>query len=352
MSNKLNKNKSEKPKSIAKRILKVLLILFICLVIVVISTFVTGMIYLNTQLEKVQYDNLTKSEIFIDETVENDLSNYRNIALLGIDAQSDTFSRGNRSDCIMIISINKSNNQVKIASVYRDTYLDIDNRGLDKVTHAYSFGEAKLALSTLNKNLDLNISEYVAINFDTVRTVVDSVGGIDVKIEKDEISPLNKYINGLNRQFGSSSANITEPGKYHLDGVQALAYGRIRYTNGGDHKRTERMRDVLLSVFDKAKKMDVVTLNKLLDVILPHVRTNISKNEIITTIPSLRSYNVTENFGWPYETDGKMINKVWYGVPIDLAKNVSELHKQLFNEENYVPSETVQKISDSIKKVR
>lgn len=350
MSKKKSSEASASKKT-AKRILKAVLIIFVSLTIVAVTSFITALIYLNSKLKKIEYDNLTKSDIYIDNSVDESLSNYRNIAIFGIDARSDTFSRGNRSDCIMILSLNKTTNEVKIASVYRDTYLDIDNHGLDKVTHAYSFGEAKLALNTINKNLDLNISEYVAINFDTVRTAVDSVDGIDMNLDAQEVKYINGYINGLNSQFKTSSANITKPGNYHLDGVQALAYGRIRYTDGGDYKRTERMRDVLLAVFDKAQHMDVVKLNNLLDILLPHVRTNISKKEILSMIPSIKSYSVTENFGWPYEVDGRLINKVWYGVPIDLEKNVSMLHKQLFNQDDYTPSETVKNISDSIKKV-
>jgi len=353
LENEENKNvaneNTKKSKKILKVILKIFLIIFVSIVIFVLTTFLTALIYLNSKFGKIEFDNLTKSDVYIDNNIDKELSDYRNIAILGIDARSDTFSRGNRSDCIMIVSINKKNKDVKIASVYRDTYLDIENRGLDKVTHAYSFGEARLAINTLNRNLDLNISEYVAINFDTVRTAVDEVGGVTITLDADEVKYINGYINALNKQFGTSSKNITKPGTYNLDGVQALAYGRIRYTNGGDYKRTERMRDVLLAVFDKAKKSDIATLNNLLDTMLPHVRTNISKNNILALIPSIASYNVTDNFGWPYEVDGKIINKVWYGVPVNLEANVSKLHKQLFNQDNYTPSATVQTISNDIK---
>lgn len=316
-------------------VLKIFLIIFIPIVIIAITIFSTIYIYLNNKLGKIQYDELKKADVFIDDRVDSELSGkYRTIALLGIDARSDTFNRGNRSDCIMLISLNEKTGDVKIASVYRDTYLDIDNRGLDKVTHAYSFGEAQLALSTLNKNLDLNIYEYVAINFDTVRTIVNEIGGVQMYITDEEA----KHI------FGISSA-----GTYNLNGEQALAYGRIRKASGGDYKRTERMREVLIAVFDKAKKMNVASLNHLLDVMLPHVRTNIQKNEIISFIPKIASYNVNENFGWPYNTSGQMINGVWYGMPHDLESDVSKLHKQLFNQDNYQVSEKVHEISEKIK---
>lgn len=331
------------------KVLKFFLILLISIIVIIVSAFVTINIMLNKKLDKINYVTLPKEDVYIDEQVseDNTLTEYRNIALLGIDAREDTFDVGNRSDCIMIISINNKTGEVKIASVYRDTYLDINGRGLDKVNHAYSFGGPALSISTLNKNLDLDITEFVAINFDTVRSAVDSVGGVSVTLDAQEIKYINGYINALNKQFGTSSANITSPGTYNLDGTQALAYSRIRYTDGGDYKRTERMRDVLMLTFDKAKSMGVGELNDLADTILPHISTNISKKEIKDIIPKVTSYKVINNFGWPYNTKG-YTGAAWYGVPVDLETNVKELHKELFGQEDYEVSSTVKEISQSI----
>lgn len=311
---------------------KFLLISFIALLIIILSAFTTFYILLNNKLNKIDYVDLKKTDVYIDEKVDKDLSDYRNIALLGIDARADTFSAGNRSDCIMIISINKTTGDVKIASVYRDTYLNINGYGLDKVTHAYSFGGPALAISTLNKNLDLNISEFVTVNFETVRTVVDSIGGVNITIDSDEV----KFING-----------ISSPGTYNLNGDQALTYSRIRHTDGGDYKRTERMREVLLAVFNKSKTLGIGELNNLADIILPHISTNISKSEIMSLLPKIASYSVKENFGWPYKVEG-YTGAAWYGVPVDLQTNVKQLHEDLFDENNYEPSSTVKEISKSI----
>jgi len=342
------KIKKQKPKKKMNIFVKILLTLLILIVVFVTVVFSTSYIYLKNKLGKIDYVDLKSTEITINHGVDESLATYRNIALLGIDARSDTFGTGNRSDCIMILSLNEKTKDVKIASVYRDTYLNIDGHGLDKVTHAYSYGGPKLALNTLNKNLDLNITEFVAINFDTVRVVVDSIGGVEIPINSQEVKYINGYINGLNKQFGTSSANITTPGTYKLDGVQALAYSRIRYTDGGDYKRTERMRDVFMAVFKKAKTMNISELNNLANTILPHVSTNISENEIMGMIPKAISFNIKDSFGWPYETEGKMITKVWYGVPINLQKNVSKLHESLFNEVDYEPTDTVKNISNDI----
>ena len=329
------------------KVLKFFLILLISIIVVIVSTAITLNSMLNKKLDKINYVTLPKEDVYVDEQIADDLNEYRNIALLGIDAREDTFSVGNRSDCIMIISINNKTGEVKIASIYRDTYLDINGRGLDKVNHAYSFGGPALSISTLNKNLDLDITEFVAINFDTVRAAVDSVGGVSVTLDAQEVKYINGYINALNNQFGTSSANITQPGTYNLDGTQALAYSRIRYTDGGDQKRTERMRDVLMLTFSKAKSMGVGELNNLADTILPHISTNISKKEIKDIIPKVASYKVIKNFGWPYNTKG-YTGAAWYGVPVDLETNVKELHKELFGQEDYEVSSTVKEISESI----
>lgn len=326
---------------------KILLFIFIAIIIIVLVAVGSAYFWARHKWGQMEYVNLTKSDIEVNPGVEESLKGYRNIVLLGLDAREDSFGTGNRSDCIMIVSLNQDTKEVKIASVYRDTYLNIDGYGLDKVTHAYSYGGPKLALSTLNKNLDLNISEFVAINFDTVHTVVDSVGGVSIKIEPEELKYINNYITGIDKQFGTSTEKITTTGWHNLNGVQALAYSRIRYTDGGDYKRTERMRDVLIAVFEKAKTMNVSELNSLSNTILPHVSTNIDVNEALSMLPQLTSIKVNESFGWPYEVKGITLDR-WYGVPVTLEDNVSKLHEALFNEKNYVPSDTVKNISTSI----
>lgn len=343
----MSKHSEVKEKKKVGLVSKILLIIFIAIIIFVLVAGVSGYFWAKHKWDKMDYVDLSSSDIEVNPGVNESLKGYRNIVLLGLDAREDNFGTGNRSDCIMIISLNQETKNVKIASVYRDTYLNIDGHGLDKVTHAYSYGGPKLALSTLNKNLDLNITEFVAVNFDTVHTVVDSVGGVDINIEQSELKYINNYITAADKQFGTSTQKITTTGKQTLNGVQALAYSRIRYTEGGDYKRTERMRDVLIAVFEKAKTMSVSDLNSLSDTILPHVSTNININEAIGMLPQLTNINVNESIGWPYEVKGITLDR-WYGVPVTLEENVSKLHKDLFNETDYNPSDTVKNISTSI----
>lgn len=310
-----------------KKILKILLIF---LLIVIIAGVATVAIFLRTKLNKINYENVTANDIEINEGVEEVLTGYTNIALLGLDAQDATFTNS-RSDCIMLISINNDTKDVKIVSVYRDTYLDLEGYGLDKVTHAYAYGKAPVALSTINKNLDLDITKYVTIDFDSVINIVDAIGGVEISLTNAEASQV---------------PGISGAGTYNLTGKQALAYGRIRKIDT-DYARTERMRNVVIKVFEKAKTLSFTQLNLLIDELLPEVTTNINQTEIISYASKITTYNVTESFGWPYNVKG-YTGAAWYAAPVTLESNVKQLHEELFENEEYEVSETVKRISQSI----
>ena len=307
---------------------KFLKFLGIFLLIIIIACVATAVVFVKTKLNKINYENVTANEIEINDGVEEVLKGYTNIALLGLDTQDATFTNS-RSDCIMIISINNDTKEVKIASVYRDTYLNIDGHGLDKVTHAYAFGKAPLALSVINKNLDLDITEYVTIDFDSVINIVDAMGGVEITVTSAEAGQI---------------PGISAAGTYNLTGTQALAYGRKIDT---DYARTERMRNVVIKVFEKAKKLSLTQLNSLIDQLLPEVTTNISQTEILSYASKIGGYNVTDSFGWPYEVRGYN-GAIWYAAPVNLEANVKKLHEQLFENEEYEVSETVKEISQSI----
>ena len=193
----------------------------------------------------------------------------------------------------------------------------------------------------------MNINEFVTVNFDSVAEAVDQLGGVQLTITSDEIKYINGYIDETSKVTGKTSKHITEPGTYTVDGVQAVAYSRIRYTDGGDYKRTERMRTVIEAMFSKLKTKNLNQINSFADKILPHVYTNISATDIISMVPSMSKYKVTESIGWPYDTKGKTMDR-WYGIPITLESNVTQLHKEAFGEENYTPSDIVKSISESI----
>ena len=253
---------------------------------------------------------------------------------------------------MMIASINQETNEIKLISVYRDTYVYVMENGtkrLDKITHAYSYGGAQNTLKSLNEAMDLNITEFVTVNFDAVIAAVDSLGGVYIDIDKSEIKYVNDYIDATSESSGVKSSHITHSGRQKLDGVQAVSYTRVRYTTGGDYKRTERMRTVVEAMLSKAKTLNVGQLNSFADTILPKIRTNISTSEIWGLIPKLASFKVTESIGWPYDTKGITLDR-WYGVPVTLQSNVERLHKEAFEQEDYEASDTVKEMSAAIVK--
>ena len=300
--------------------------------------------YVYNKLSKVNYVELENIEI--NEGVEEQLKGYRNIVLFGVDARANTYDNS-RSDCIIIASINEDTNEVKLTSIYRDTYVYIEGHGYDKITHAYAYGGPELAINTINKNFDLDITEFVAVNFDAVVDIIDAIDGVNITIESDELNYINDYISAVDSQMGKITPKVTKTGNQTLSGVQALAYSRIRYTAGGDYKRTERMRDVLNASFSKAKTMSVGKLNNLADILLPKVYTNITSNEILGMIPNITKYNVVSSIGWPYEVKGITLDR-WYGVPVTLESNVKKLHADLFGNEGYEVSSKVKEYSNGI----
>lgn len=330
-----------------KKVLKVIGIILLVLIVLVLILAGTGYFYVHSKLGKVEQVEINENDLNVSKEVEEKLSGYRNIALFGVDSRDSSLGAGNRSDCIIIASINNDTKKVKLVSVYRDTYVDIDGYGLDKITHAYAYGGPQLALKTLNENLDLNIKEFVTVNFDAVANAINALGGVEINVTSEELGYLNSYLAETSRVTGIETEKITETGLQTLDGVQAVAYSRIRYTSGGDYKRTERMRDVVEAMFKKAKTKTIGELNSLADEILPQVKTNIKVNEMISLTPTLLTYEITDSIGWPYEVKGITTDR-WYGVPVTLEENVKRLHKDAFGEEEYKPSNAVKEISDRI----
>lgn len=338
--------KKKKKKSKLKRVIIVFLIILFMLISMALGVIVGyGYNMIGQMNQDVSFD---KSQIEINEGVET--TGYINLYLFGVDARSQKNSyEGSLSDVIMVVSINQDTKKVKIASVYRDTYLqNTKTKSFDKITHAFGSGGPSLSMSTLNTNLDLDITEYVAINFNVVVDVVDAVGGVTIDLTSEEAYHINAYIDEINKDTGHKSKRITKAGTYTLDGVQACAYARIRYTSGGDWKRTERQREVLQKVFEKAKTMKLTDLNNLATKVLKQVSTNVDTKEILYLASQAGNYQIEETKGWPFEVADYQPAGVWYGVPKNLEKQVVGLHEYLFEDEEYQVSETVKAISDKM----
>ena len=341
---------NERKKKKMNKGLKIFLIILLILFIIVAGLGVAGYTFVNGKIGKMQKENIDTTAVGINEETKQELKGYRNIALLGIDSRADDYGLGNRSDCIIIASINQETNEVKLISVYRDTYVYVTESGkerLDKITHAYSYGGAQNTLKSLNEALDLNITEFVTVNFDAVIAAVDSLGGVYIDIDSSEVNYINDYIDATSESSGVKSSHITHAGNQKLDGVQAVSYSRVRYTAGGDYKRTERMRTVVEAMLSKAKTLGIGQLNSFADTILPKIRTNISSSEIWGLVPKLASFKVIGSLGWPYETKGVTLDR-WYGVPVTLQSNVEKLHKEAFGQDDYEASDTVKEMSSAI----
>lgn len=344
---KVKKGKTKTNKKKKGRWLKVLGTILLTIILILAILIGLAYMYITNKLSKMNTVQLDESQLGITAEASTKLAKYRNIAIFGVDSREDDYGKGNRSDCMIIASINNETKEVRLISVYRDTYVNIQGHGLDKITHAYSYGEAPLAINTLNTNLDLNISEFVTVNFDSVSDAVDELGGVTINIENEEIKYINDYIDATAQITHKTAKHVTSAGRQTLDGVQAVAYSRIRYTAGGDYKRTERMRNVIEAMANKLKSKNIMEINNFMDEILPKVYTNISQKTVMSMIPDMMNYKVSTSIGWPYEVKGITLDR-WYGVPVTLESNVIKLHQELFDDPDYTLPESIKTTSNSI----
>lgn len=342
------KEKTKKKKSNKGLIVAVVLIFM--LVSSVIALLIWGMNFLNDQLDKITREEINRNELNINEGVREDLANYRNILLLGIDARDMNSDENTRSDAMIIVSINKETSDIRMISIYRDTYLDLGERvGLDKLTHAYYYGGAQQTVASINENLDLNIEEFVVVNWKAVADAVDALGGVEIEVLDSELEELNKYINETARTTGGAKDKVTKAGKQTLNGVQAVTYARIRKDSiEGDRRRNERMKILIKAAFDKMKTMGVTELDDMTNLVLPQIKTNMTNTEMLDLMLDFPAYTMGDNTSWPYDWMDFTYYGVWYGPPVTLNSNVSQLHEEYFGQKNYEPTEAVQDISYEI----
>lgn len=300
--------------------------------------------------------SLSDIESYISDEVKSSqesgsMAGYTNIALFGLDSTEGDLSAGNnRSDIMIIASINNSTGDIKLVSLYRDTYLDIGGGNYQKANAAYAYGGPEQAVQMLNTNLDLNISDYVVTGFEGIASVIDAVGGIEIDVAEEEISHLNNYQTTMSQETGLEYKEVTQAGPQTLTGLQATAYCRIRYTDGGDFKRTERQKEVLSKTFDKLKASGPLTMISVANTVMDKVRTSLSMTEIAALAVKATTYSISDTTGVPTES----LRTVGYigdqscVIPIHLSDNVVWLHQYLFNDTSYAVSSTVQEISNTI----
>ena len=310
----------------------------------------------NTGVQKV---SIKEDDIIVkmNENVKNNetMKGYRNIALFGVDSRTGALTQKTRTDTIMIASINLATKEVKLCSVYRDTYLNqmggTDSFG--KCNASYAYGGAEQAIMMLNSNLDMDITDFITIGFEGLRDVIDALGGVEIEVDEEEIAHINNYQISMVESMGGSYTPVRNVGYQTLDGLQATAYCRIRYTAGNDFKRTERQREVLKATLDKAKTASVSDLTKICTNVFSEVYTSLDLNEILEILTEVTQYNIVDEGGFPEEsmvTTGTIGSKGSCVIPLDLESNVVWLHEFLFDEQGYTPSENVSNYSVQIYK--
>lgn len=325
----------------------------VCFSGILLCFVATGVIYVAAKLGKIETEEIPKEDIIINEEVEQKLADlgegYLNVALFGVDSREGDLGEGTRTDCIIVASLNKETKEIRMVSVYRDTVLDLSEGTLQKCNAAYSFGGAKMAINMLNMNLDLDIKDYVTVDFAAIAEAIDLLGGIEIDVLPEEVDPMNEYI-GETATVAEKEANlIAEAGMQHLDGVQATTYARIRSTAGGDFTRTERQRLVIQKIVEKAQKSDLGTINKIIDAVFPKISTSFSVAEILNYAQYFAEYKLGVNTGFPMDKTTDTISGLGSVViPVDLADNVKQLHEFLFRTNNYSPSSTVNTVSENI----
>lgn len=314
-------------------------------------------------------DNLKEENIAVNEEVREKLqeadeaegtSKYTgivNVAFFGVDARDGSLGKGNRSDTIMVCSINMDTHDVRLISIYRDTYLNLGNDNYGKCNKAYALGGPEQAISMINMNTDLYVTDYITVGFEGLMKAVDALGGVEMDVQESEITHLNNYqismvgetSDGTNytANAGTDYIPVTSAGRQTLNGLQATAYCRIRYV-GDDFKRAERQRDVLTAMMEKAKTASISELTEAINAVLPYVQTSLDVSDIIPMLSRIGDFNVTVSDGFPFAgmrnggtigTNGSCV------IPTSLEDNVIRLHELLYDEEDYEPSKEVKEFS-------
>lgn len=339
----------------AKRKKKTVIILVIEIVVLLLLLFAFYMVFVKWNVTKVGKVDLNEDEIISNMNTgvaENkEMKGYRNIALFGVDSREGDLDKNTRSDTIIIASINQDTGAVKLCSVYRDTFLNLGNDTYTKCNAAYAKGGPQQAINMLNMNLDMDITDFITIGFGGMTDVINELGGVTIDVDESEISHLNNYQSTMAQELKMEYKPVTKTGKQLLNGLQATAYCRIRYTKGDDFMRAQRQREVMKAIMDVAQKADASTLSSIANKVFDETYTSLDINEIIQLLGGIANYSIVADDGFPQEqmratgTIGKNGSCV---IPEDLAKNVVWLHEFLFEDNAYTATADVQSYSNVI----
>ena len=311
--------------------------------------------YVMAKWNKIDTQEIKAEDLIINEEVkqnkEIDLGDgYTNVALFGVDSRDGNLGKGNRTDCIIVASLNNETKEIKNAlSQSRDTLLDLSEGTYQKCNAAYSYGGPVMAVNMLNMNLDLDIQDYVTVDFGAIADAIDLLGGIEIDVTDEEAYYISEYLQETADSAGKEAHFLDYGGHLLLDGAQATTYARIRSTAGGDFTRTERQRLVIEKMFEKAMTADLGTINAIVDAVFPQVSTSFTLQEVLTYASAYNQYTLGDNMGFPADNTTDTLSELGSVViPQDLVSNVTQLHEFLFGTTDYTPSSTVQTINANI----
>lgn len=295
---------------------KVLLIVFATIFALVLAGGIYIYGYFNSTMNKMEKMNVNEENLNVTEGKSGDIVN---IALFGIDAEEGSTGR---SDAIMILTLDSMHNKIKLTSIMRDSYVNINGYGMDKINHAYAYGGPELAIRTLNENFGLNIVDFMSVNFTSMPAIIDQLGGVDIEITDEEVST-------------GQIPGITAAGLHNLSGEQALAYSRIRYASGNDFKRTERQRTVLNALLVKMVKQPVTSYPGYINQLAPYITTSLDNQKMIDLVAeygSLAKQGIRQNrFPLDGQAQGQLIEGVYYLV-FDIPATRDILDQYIFED--------------------
>lgn len=375
-SNGTSRRKKKRKKKMVRNIILFSIEALVLIVLAVVLYFVIAGTTNVSHIDINDGDDIASNETLISDEVNNVFQStvvsaedgtettlaekYKQVALFGVDSREGQLEKSTRTDSIMIASINLETNEVKLCSVFRDTYLNLTTDSYNKCNSAYAKGGPRQAINMLNTNLDLNIDDFVTVGFKGVVETVDSLGGVSIDISDAEIGYLNDYQFCIAEDLGLPTyTKVQSEGIQTLNGLQACAYCRIRYTAGDDFKRAERQRNVVEQMINKAKVADPGTLATVATDAFKNVATSFDISEILTYAADAPKYSVVGSNGFPFDKDAEgnalrvcatIGNKGSCVIPTNLATNVTLLHEFLFDVKDYVPTSIVQECSDEIEK--
>ena len=323
--------------------------IFVLTAEVIILTFLLGTAYVMAKYDKIQRVEIDSENVTVNEGAVKE--GYTTVALFGGDSREGQLGAGTHADTIIIASIDNKTKEIRLVSIYRDTFLKQKDDKYNKANSAYFRGGPEEAISMLNENLDLDIEDYVTVDFKALVDTIDLMGGIEIDIQEEEVQYMNEFLQETADVAGTEANFIEHAGEQKLDGAQAVTYARIRSTAGGDYKRTERQRLVIEKIFEKAVKTKISTINKIIDKVFEQVSTSFSLKEALGLAAGVADYQLGETAGFPFEKQDDVRYKNCGSVVVaqGLAENVQELHTFLYpNEEEKPVSDTVQQTSDDI----